>query len=220
MKKILIGLLFAVSLLGVTKTGYCVEENPVLVIVDMQPYFAKKNGYFKRDGNKEKYKNVIEEQKKVIAEARGNNIPIIFVEFKLPRFHTLRRKKTSKTLRDAVEGYEYFTLVQKTTNNIFHNLNEFKQDFLRAVDHYDGQSLIIMGANGSACIYQSIHGALNENYSVVAYSKGIADFNSPFFIYPFADFGKLDEVARDKETNFYIYKEFDQLSGFMESDNH
>ena len=43
----------------------------------------------------------------------------------------------------------------------------------------------VTGANGGACVVQSIHGALDNNCSVLAVSSGIADFNYQDFIYPY-----------------------------------
>jgi hypothetical protein len=43
-----------------------------------------------------------------------------------------------------------------------------------------------MGANGGACVSDSIVEAIQGNCSVVAFNKGIADFNYKQFIYPYA----------------------------------
>ena len=59
---------------------------------------------------------------------------------------------------------------------------------------FSSDSLIVLGASGSACVESTIEGALFMGFSVITLSKGIVDFLDPAFITPF-QYGEGDQDA-------------------------
>lgn len=90
----------------------------------------------------------------------------------------------------AVEGYSELKVIKKTTEGIFEDKNKYKDELVNHLKKKKIGTIIIAGVNGAACVWESISGALQNNCSVVAFSKGIADFNSKEFSYPYAGYFK------------------------------
>lgn len=201
-----------------------------LVIIDMQPYFAMKLGKHGEEENSKKLKEIIKAQKEAIKAAKVAKIPIIFIEYDIklqPMFmgmhapikpglaqlnspQLMKGGPTHAELTEEAKGYKDVVYIKKTTDGMFNSYNSGKQEL---VDYLAGKNignLIIMGANGGECVKKSINGALNENYSVIAYSKGIADFNHEEFLYPYKEDYELEYKCQDCK-----FRSLDDLSAVL-----
>jgi nicotinamidase-related amidase len=174
-----------------------IGNNYALVIIDMQPKFVTRGGNDQVPENIKKVKEIIENQKQMIAMAKKQNIPIIFIEYK-------DFGDTNSELKKESEGYDNVKYFTKNTDGMFdsYNTNEKQiSDYLRSQEI---GNLIITGANGGACVSESIDGALKNNYNVLAYTNGIADFNYEAFIFPYVkqyDFKPTCESCSFREIN-------------------
>ncbi len=174
-----------------------------LVIIDMQPLFVTRGGYDKTPENTKKVQEILENQKKMIHFAKTKSIPIIFIEYQ-------NQGDTTSELKAAAEGYKYLKYFTKTTDGMFDDGNtglKSLSDYLRS----EGiGNLIISGANGGACVSESITGALHYNYNVTAYNEGIADFNYKEFIFPYVN--KYDFKPTCKNCSFEEIRDYATLS--------
>lgn len=165
------------------------SANSALVVIDMQPFYVKRGVNVDSAKNKAKLKKLLQAQVEAIQTAKKAGIPIIVFEAPkeavLALHGTEEDAATARPLTEAIGDYPSQKHFIKNANGIFFDYNQdaaaFK-DYLRAKKI---GNLIVTGANGAACVAQSIRGALQNNCNVVAYSKGIADFNYPENIYPF-----------------------------------
>jgi len=180
------------------------RDNHALVIIDMQPYFATRAGNDQKDKNKIKVLKIINKQIAAIREAKKAKIPIVLIEYE---YGSSCCGKTNRKLRNEVKFYKKFKTIKKNTDGMFSSSNKYKQKLTDYLEDNHIGSLIILGANGGACVKQSIKGSLEENYNVIAYNKGIADFNYRDFIYPYKDIYKFKPNC--KNCNF---KEVDSLA--------
>ncbi|QLY26898.1 isochorismatase family protein [Bdellovibrio sp. KM01] len=160
--------------------------NAALVVIDMQAYFAERNGAYETPENKKKIKDLQQQQMDAITKARQSGIPIIFIEYDLDP----ESSPTNPNLKQAAFSYEKTHTFLKDTDGMFDRNNKYRDQLIAYVQKNNIGTLLITGANGGACVYQSIKGALNGNCNVVAYNKGIADFNFEDFIYPYAGYYK------------------------------
>lgn len=94
--------------------------------------------------------------------------------------------ETNPKLKQATAGYSKVVSFVKNTDGMFEDYNQTKELIKSYLASNKIKNLIITGANGGACVQESISGALDNNYNVTAISKAIADFNYPEFIYPYA----------------------------------
>lgn len=156
-------------------------DRPALVIIDMQPHYAKRNGFHTAPENIFKIDQVIASQVAAIEKAKKQNIPIIFVEY-------TGAGDTADNLKKAVQGYKDVKFFKKNTDGMFDPPNRGRQELVDYLKKNRIGNLIVTGANGGACVRQSILGALKGNCNVVAYSNGIADFNFKEFIYPYKEY--------------------------------
>ena len=154
-------------------------DKSALIIIDMQPYFVTRGGNENTKENAEKVKNILKIQNEAIQFAKEAKIPIIFLEYE-------EHEKTNVELRKAVKGYKEVKFFLKNTDGIFADGNKHRPEIVDYLDKKEIGNLIITGANGGACVQQSIDGALNNNYNVIALNKAIADFNYQEFIYPYS----------------------------------
>lgn len=167
-----------------------------LIIIDMQPYFFTRG--FEEEispENTAKINQILEEQVKLIEIAKENKIPVIFVEYIMDEPKKLTR--TNKNLRKAAGKYKKKLYFSKDKDGVFSASNaEVIHTYL---DQNNVGNLIIVGANGGACVKESIQGALQNNFDVLVYTKAIADFDYKEFLYPY-DFGI------ETEYGFYFDK--------------
>lgn len=182
--------------------SFCFGQNSALVLVDMQEYFMESERQVKVPvGNKRKLEEVIKEQIAAIKIAKKNQVPIIFVEYDFSGGNgTLPR------LLDEVKDYDHFFSVLKTADGVFERevlegdnwarrkaFNNPRFDIAEALKSWNIDSLVFVGANGGACVHQSICGALKKEFKVVSYAKGIIDFNYENFVYPYYYESKIED---------------------------
>ncbi len=165
-----------VALADTTRVG----DKTALVIIDMQEPFVTRGGNAELPDNIRKVREITERQLELIRVAREQNIPIIFLEYE-------NFGPTNSQLREAVNGYGNTRTFQKTTDGMLDSWNSHLGELSDYLQNQEIGNLIITGANGGACVSMSIYGSLRNNYNVIAYSRGIADFNFENFIYPYDD---------------------------------
>lgn len=173
-------ILFVLLVSALAQAGGTDGGGKALIIIDMQPYFAERGGNHEKEENAKKLKEVLANQVKSIAAAKEAGIPIVFLEYE-------NYGPTSKTLKDAIGDYDKSKYFLKNTDGMFSSWNNHVDKLDDYLESQKVKTLIITGANGGACVESSISGALKENYNVIAFSKGIADFNYRDFIYPYDD---------------------------------
>lgn len=150
------------------------------MIIDMQPFFAKRGGNHSEGVNPDKLKAVIQEQRKLIDAAKSRGIPILLVQY-------AGIGRTSPELTQRMKGYPKLKLITKNTDGLFDPKNKSIKQVKDQLEAWKTDELIIAGANGGACVEKTIQGALREKYKVAKYVPGVADFNEQNFIYPFGD---------------------------------
>ncbi len=154
------------------------HRNSALMIIDMQDQFALRGGRALRRDNAEKAAGLIEEQVKAIEAARKADLPIIFVEYE-------NYGPTNPQLKKAVEGYSKAKFITKDTDGVFDGYNNYRRDLTNIIREGKIKNFIMAGANGGACVQQSTQGALAANCNVVAFERGIADFNYRKYVWPY-----------------------------------
>lgn len=155
-------------------------DKAALVIIDMQPFFVERGQNDKTESNQKKLKKLIEIQIEAINFAKKIKIPIIFIEYK-------GLGRTNEKLRNAVKDYADVKIFLKNTDGMFSRDNQQRSNLIEYLESKEIGNLIITGANGGACVEQSIRGSFEENYNVIALNTAIADFNFKEFIYPYND---------------------------------
>ena len=154
------------------------HRNSALMIIDMQDKFVLRGGRALRRDNAEKAAAVIKEQVRAIEAARKADLPIIFVEYE-------NQGPTNPQLKKAVEGYGKAKFITKDTDGVFEGYNKYRRDLKNIIREEKIKNFIMAGANGGACVQQSIQGALAANCNVVAFERGIADFNYRKYVWPY-----------------------------------
>ena len=124
-------------------------------------------------------------QLEVIEKAKANKIPIVFLEYE-------NEGQTNDTLKGAVEKYPETKFFIKSTDGMFENGNAHRAELIKYLQSKNIGKLIVTGANGGACVLESVRGSLSGNCTVIAYEKAIADFNFENFIYPYE--GKYRDI--------------------------
>jgi nicotinamidase-related amidase len=178
-------------------------DNFALVIIDMQPQFVTRGGDDKLPKNIKKVDDIIARQIEMIKLAEKQKIPIVFIEYE-------NFGNTNSKLKEASKAYKNVKYFTKDTDGMFSSSNKSVDQIS---EYFRGKgigNLIITGANGGACVNESIYGALDNNYNVLAYSKGIADFNYTDFIYPYDDI--YDFKPKCQKCSFKEVDEFETIS--------
>jgi nicotinamidase-related amidase len=169
-----------------------IASTSALLLLDMEKYFI-----IEYEGsedlvqrNKEKLQALIKEQIFLIRLAKKNNIPILATLYGT-------WGKVLPSLQKELNGYNKLTIVRKENNNLFANEpgnEEHREQALNFLRKYSVSSLVVIGANGGACVKSTIVGALEHSYEIKAYPKGIIDFNHSEYLYPYYlnDFAKID----------------------------
>jgi nicotinamidase-related amidase len=169
-----------------------------LVIIDMQPFYLTRGADPNEPSNAKKLENLFTSQIQAINAAKKFNHPILIVE-------RSGLGRTYKPLLDAVQNYDRAYFFEKNKNGMFDFGSISREPIKSFLDENDIQDLVIMGANGGACVYDSIWGAISlGSLQVTAFSKGIADFNYESYIYPYDDryqkyfplrFNEIDDIS-------------------------
>lgn len=154
-----------------------------LVVIDMQEIFITRGGNAEKPKNKDKVQRIIEEQLRAIERAKRAGIPIIFIEYS-------NEGKTHDRLKKAAEGAADVAFFEKTTDGMLDEGNAHRGKLTDFLQKKSINTLVVTGANGGACVHDSIDGALKHEFSVVAYDNGIADFNFEEFLYPYDHYYK------------------------------
>lgn len=166
--------------LGAIANDTRVGDNFALVIIDMQEPFATRGGAAEAGDNPRKLRDIEARQLEMIRLARSRNMPIVFIEYE-------DFGDTNRPLRNAVRNYPNARTFTKNEDGMFDSSHADRARMSEFLQQNQVGNLIITGANGGACVRSSIEGALRNNYNVLAYSQGIADFNYQEFIYPYND---------------------------------
>jgi nicotinamidase-related amidase len=177
-----------------------------LVIIDMQPIFVTRGGYDKTPKNVEKVNQILKIQLEAIERAKHDNMPIVVVQY-------ANEGKTNEKLTTAIGDYPQTVNLTKNTDGLFDDDNTYKKEAVKYFVDHDIKKLIITGANGGACVRQTIEGALNEKFSVTAVSPGIADFNYPDFIYPYSNYYK--DMKPSAACPICTFNEVSELAGAL-----
>lgn len=173
------------------------EEKAALVIIDMQPYFVKRGGDDQKPENLKKLNDLLKVQVSAIEMAKKQKSPIVFIEYECADCDP-----TNSILTDAVKGYPHTAKFKKTSDGMFEKWNKYRQDLINYLANQKVNKLILTGANGGACVLDSVQGsAADGRFHVVSLANGIADFNFPEFIYPYS--GKYSHIPpTDKDCTF------------------
>lgn len=195
-----------ILLFGLSATAQAPEEgdiacssnsgNSALVIIDMQPFFANRVGQRNDPENESKIEKVISTQIETINKAKEANIPIVFIEYDCSVCGS-----TDRRLRSTVADYKNARFFKKDTDGMLETSNKYRKELVDFLNKNAIGKLIITGANGGACVRQSISGALENNCSVVALNSAIVDFNYKQFIYPYV--GQYSDIVTNcKDCTF------------------
>ncbi len=155
-----------------------VGDKDALIIIDMQSYFITRGGNQDTVENKRKVQEITQVQIAAIKVAIKSQIPIVFLEYE-------GFGETNQDLKKAIGEYEEVKYLLKDTDGMFDDSNRHKSKLVEYLNSKEIGNLIITGANGGACVQQSIEGSLKNNFNVMALNTGIADFNYKEFIYPY-----------------------------------
>jgi nicotinamidase-related amidase len=156
-----------------------VGDQTALVIIDMQPYFATRNEVHERPENKEKIQAILNKQVELIEVAKEKGKPIVVIEYDCGGCDP-----TNSLLVSAIGPYQNSTTIKKRADGMFDD-PQSDEKLTQFFTEKGVGNLIITGANGGACVLQSISGAIRKKYRVIAVPQGIADFNYSEFIYPY-----------------------------------
>ena len=116
-KKILILLVVLFSLPGLAKG--IKGGGKALIVIDMQPYFVTRGGNDKKDENKKKVKEILDNQIKSIEMAKKAGIPIVFLEYE-------NYGPTNEVLKKAIGDYKKSKYFLKNTDGMFSSSNRHK----------------------------------------------------------------------------------------------
>ena len=178
-----------------------------LVVIDMQSFFVTRGGNDKEPTNMVKVSTINTKIKDAIKLARKHDFPIIFIEYE-------GQGSTNQLLLDEAKDYKNVRVFQKDTDGMFDKSNRWRGHLISYLKGKGIDTLIITGANGGACVKKSILGSLNGNCNIIAYNKGIADFNFEEFIYPYEN--RLENI-QDQCENCKVQQN-DGQSQFREID--
>lgn len=201
--KWILSLLLLVSFSALAEVAR-VGDNTALIVIDMQPYFVERGGNQNEPENVRKVNEILANQVQMIQAAKQSGTPIVFVEYE-------GYGDTNSVLREAAAGYDNIKFITKNTDGMFDPYNNKRDELGEYLRSKEVGNLIITGANGGACVEQSIAGALENNYNVQAYNNGIADFNYKDFIFPYTYNGMFDK-PRCENCSFKEYPQYEPLA--------
>jgi hypothetical protein len=167
-------LLFSV-LLGVVEAQ---AESLALIVIDMQPNFAARSGHHQEPSNAAKIDAVLRRQLHLVKLAKNRELPIFLVEYVLC-------DDTYACLKAEIDPYWQSLTVPKSKDGLFDPKSFSSALFRRFLSEREITGLIVVGANGGACVYQTIRDALEKGFRVCADSEGIIQYDMEEFIHPY-----------------------------------
>ncbi len=179
------------------------KDQTALIVIDMQPGFVTRNPHNEKVENYKLVQQVIKEQQTAIEYAKSIGLPIVFIEY-------ANYFDTTSELKNLVENYGNKKFITKSTDGMFDPFNTGLSVLKKHLDEKGIKTLIITGANGGACVLESIKGAVLRNYNVLTYTKGIADFNYEKVMTPYRYFEIGLDPAPPCEN--CVFAEYDDLS--------
>jgi nicotinamidase-related amidase len=171
---------------GTLKKHACAKNatGTALLVIDMQPGFITRGGNDKAPPNVKKTRYLTQAQVALIREARAEHYPIVFMEYVGNYGDTNAKLKTA-----AGDGVNKdIRIFKKDTDGAFDDGNSHKEELVDYLRSRKIGTLVVAGANGGACVRETLEGALDEHCNVIAYTRGIADFNYEDFIYPYTGY--------------------------------
>src|SRR5690606_17695041 len=131
-------------------------EKTALMIIDMQDYFITRGGNFQAPENAKKISAIYAELKKLIAKAKESNRPIIMVEYK-------DSGPSSFILKNELGDYKKIHYVIKNEDGAFDDPKS-KEEIEKIMLDSGSNILVISGANGGACVDDTIQGSIRQKY--------------------------------------------------------
>jgi nicotinamidase-related amidase len=179
MKRLFCALVFAFAplmALGQDKGAFSNAKQTALVIIDMQDFFATRYGVEDVLRNRAKVNDMIWRIRLLIQAAKRNNTPIMIVEY-------ADTGPTNKQIMDELRNYGRIKVIQKDSDDLFNSSNSSAA--IAQFQSWGIKNLVIVGANAEDCVEQTIQGALNNGYHVMAANNSIASFNDYNFKHPY-----------------------------------
>jgi hypothetical protein len=156
----------------------------------MQDIFRTRGGTADDPSNVAKTNTLIQNQQGAIQKAMGANAWIIYIRY-------VNYGSTISQLTSLTASYSRVVTFEKSTDGAFDTMNRYKGDLVRFMQQNWIGNLIIMGANGRACVRSTIKGALRGNCNVESVANGIADFIDDAFVFPYLPEKYADVHAKD-----------------------
>lgn len=186
------------------------NDGTALIVIDFQPEMWVRTKQHEKEGNVEKLEKMKAAVLKTIELAKEENLPIVLIKFK---DHGPIYSEVLKSL----EGYPHAKTILKDSDGIFESdglmtkKNSFKEETLDYLNDKKIKNLVMIGANGWACVRSSVKGAMEHNYNTIVFDRAVADFNSDNFKYPYVSDYRLNQVTCD-DCSFRRVSEFQEIS--------
>ncbi|MGZ3805948.1 MAG: isochorismatase family protein [Pseudobdellovibrionaceae bacterium] len=155
-----------------------------LVIIDMQREFLRIDKVTHPEESIKFRQQLIDSQILMVNEAKLRNLPIIIFEYVHPFCDAYDGTKyadcgpTESRLLAATANYKKLKILKKTTDSFFDEKNNFRDLTINYLKEQNIGNLILMGVNARDCVQDSMIGAIVNGYDVIAYTLGMADFNT------------------------------------------
>lgn len=153
-------------------------ENSALVIVDMQSSFFEDH----YETHPYEQTHIVQRLKSSILNliklARNSDTSIILVEYE-------GYGPTEPDILLALEDYEKLVIIKKHTDGVFDEHTQSRQKLDKLLEDQNISHLVFSGINGSACVCDSVNGALELGYDVTSYAPSVASFEHGYVLYPY-----------------------------------
>lgn len=110
--------------------------------------------------------------------AKNSDTPIILVEYE-------GYGPMDKDIALALQSYEHLSVITKITDGVFDEYTLSRQKLDALLEDQDISHLVFSGINGSACICDSVNGALELGYNVTSYAPSVASLEHGYVLYPY-----------------------------------
>lgn len=166
------------TLILILISSLALAENSALVIVDMQSSFFEE--HYENQPYEQTY--VVQHLKSSILNliklAKNSDTSIFLVEYE-------GYGPTDPDILLALEDYEKFVVIMKHTDGVFDEHTQSRQKLDQLLEDQNISHLVFSGINGSACVCDSVNGALELGYDVTSYAPSVASFEHGYVIYPY-----------------------------------